>query len=104
MTNSVVNLMHCGRDKGCLEMLASKAKLDATRRFFTRMRTLHGVWITLEIKGEVGKPRVPGFKKGYIKYMPGVQRLKSYNKHGSHLLLSAKNAKREQQRSGKRMR
>ena len=32
--NSVVNLMHSGRDKGCLEMLASRAKSDATRRFF----------------------------------------------------------------------
>ena len=86
---SMVNLMHCGRDKGCLEILASKATSDATRGFFTRMRRLHGVWITLEIKGEVGKPRLPGFKKGYIKHQPGVKRLKSSNKYDSHLLLSA---------------
>ena len=61
---STVNMMHCGRDKGCLELLASKAKSDATRRFFTRMRQLHGVRMILEIKGEVGKPRLPGFQKG----------------------------------------
>ena len=79
VTNSVVNLMHSGRDKGCLEMLASTAKSETTRNFFTRMRNLHGVWITLEIKGEVGKPRLPGLKTGYIKYKPGIQRLKSYN-------------------------
>ena len=70
---STENIMHSGRGKGCLEMLASKAKSDTTRRFFTRIRRLNGVWLTLEIKGGVGKPRIPGFRKGYIKYNDGVK-------------------------------